>query len=1058
MKRFFFMSIIFLFPWHVHAADSVEVGLYKEHQTIIANGINFEGYHRRGGNEVLASKFTAMLNALNSQLLRVGTPLEEWEPSNDDNDPENFQWDGFRESSGVSNSFQRLQRLANDGYDLWLAIWDIADWNVKNPGNDSQRRIKDIDEFVESITAYVLRARDKYGAEPMYVSVNEPSIAAENGWGGYQIALTPEEQAEIILKAGQRFQELGLSTKWLIALHKVYPSELEQAQQIYEMPGVVEHIGGFDFHGYWWQDGHDDELAAWAAWTSSTGLPNFAGECDYDNQFWQRDSADKARWTHALETAKLLYKMYDVARAEGSLLWYGDAPTSNRPYRYANKHFYDFMNPGSIILQSNSSSSAIFSTAFKHKTDDKFAQILLNTSNSSRQVTLTGLPNKTLAWIESKDGSYYQTIETNLQPVDGVLTITLAAGSINTIHGKGGGTPTAKFSVDPQIGLPPLQVTFDASESFDPQGTAISEYNWDFGDGQTERTPNPVTTHTFSQSGTFSVTLEIVNAEGEKAFAGETVYASGKADIKSTSDAPMHPSFDGPSESIWAHAPINFISHYVGGEISDYTNYSAQFRLLYTENNIYIRVDVVDDIIAPIDEGERLVLCLDFGNDKTAEPDDNDLVIRTPLDVQYLRSGDVAVEARSEIRADGYTWEFRIYAARAGFPPLADKLIGLEIFATDFDSELDEWGRLSWNGSGDEINLNPGEWGLGQFILDKDNPPNQPPTINITAPSAQSIFNADETIRFAAEADDIDGEVSRVYFYVRTIKFPLLDENGSDGWSVDWRPEETGAFSVKALALDDDYEGTDSELARFFVYENGQPQVLLLVGDTEDLGNDAILQKLLQERNGLDVKIRSGNSATLSDADGVSLIFISESIGSRESEAMFKEAKIPIICCESYIYDDLGLTGGQARSDYGRERTTFIRLHNHSHPLAANMLSDSVAVIESLTSLTFGVPNENADVIATVGDTDMPGIFAYERGDQMVDCVAPAARIGLFAGNAAMGELTAAGSALVNAAVQWALKQPTSVKDEKNENAQPVEFVLKQIGRASCRERVCVGV
>jgi PKD repeat protein len=71
--------------------------------------------------------------------------------------------------------------------------------------------------------------------------------------------------------------------------------------------------------------------------------------------------------------------------------------------------------------------------------------------------------------------------------------------------------PTAAFTVttaSPTHGIP---TAFDASTSNDPDGSILS-YTWSFGDGTTENTTTPTTTHTYNSAGTFTVKLTVRDA------------------------------------------------------------------------------------------------------------------------------------------------------------------------------------------------------------------------------------------------------------------------------------------------------------------------------------------------------------------------------------------------------------------------------------------------------------------------------------------------------------------------------------------------------------------
>ncbi len=72
--------------------------------------------------------------------------------------------------------------------------------------------------------------------------------------------------------------------------------------------------------------------------------------------------------------------------------------------------------------------------------------------------------------------------------------------------------PTASFIV-PSTTPVNAQLDFNATQSGDPDG-AITNYQWQWGDGVTTSTPNAITSHTYSQTGTYTVSL-IVKDNGK---------------------------------------------------------------------------------------------------------------------------------------------------------------------------------------------------------------------------------------------------------------------------------------------------------------------------------------------------------------------------------------------------------------------------------------------------------------------------------------------------------------------------------------------------------------
>lgn len=75
--------------------------------------------------------------------------------------------------------------------------------------------------------------------------------------------------------------------------------------------------------------------------------------------------------------------------------------------------------------------------------------------------------------------------------------------------------PTALLTATPQQGVAPLQVAFDARGSSDPDGDAITQYRYNFGDGTPLLvTGDPTVNHTYAEPGEYRAILTVKDERG----------------------------------------------------------------------------------------------------------------------------------------------------------------------------------------------------------------------------------------------------------------------------------------------------------------------------------------------------------------------------------------------------------------------------------------------------------------------------------------------------------------------------------------------------------------
>jgi PKD repeat protein len=117
--------------------------------------------------------------------------------------------------------------------------------------------------------------------------------------------------------------------------------------------------------------------------------------------------------------------------------------------------------------------------------------------------------------VPGSQGSTFSDVCTSpLQ--DKIYYVWNAAGEIwcdmsGGIPGPPNDPPVANFTFSPTSGVYPLQVNFDASASYDPDGS-ISSYSWDFGDGKYDTGVN--VSHVYETWGTFTIKLLVRDNRG----------------------------------------------------------------------------------------------------------------------------------------------------------------------------------------------------------------------------------------------------------------------------------------------------------------------------------------------------------------------------------------------------------------------------------------------------------------------------------------------------------------------------------------------------------------
>lgn len=193
---------------------------------------------------------------------------------------------------------------------------------------------------------------------------------------------------------------------------------------------------------------------------------------------------------------------------------------------------------------------------------------------------------------------------------------------------------------------------------------------------------------------------------------------------------------------------------------------------------------------------------------------------------------------------------------------------------------------------------------------------------------------------------------------------------------------------------------------------------LLVVGSTSLSTGDTLIKNLLTN-DGFAVTVKSDTAVTAADANGWTVIVISESVTSANVNTKFRASTSGILVNESALFDDMNMTG-TAASQYGTFNDATINVERGSIGQNAGWLGLQTIAF-STTSLAFGVPSSFQLPTFQGWRTGFPSqamLFYYPKGMTMVGgFVAPGPRVGTCFTNAATGSLAHNGQRFLEEAI-----------------------------------------
>lgn len=390
-----------------------------------------------------ATLYDKACKELRTTQMRIRSSWYLLEERNDNGDPDVIDWEALRQVDRgiVHDEFLMLQELTKRDVKLLFAAWRFPYWMCGHPTNwnpgskDRPPLPKEMEaEFIESLTAYFLYAREEYGVTFEAISIsNEPNLPIYIGGldTGRLAALTlalKKRLAQHDYKASFYGPDItGMNAKWA---------------QRYLDGGGAGMSCSVAFHSY---NRNTDGLKAYRALGERFKLPVWVTE----QQHMPGSPPDRFEWSHAMRNALCLHDILVDCDATLSLYWCYVASSSRLLGMYIPekkewsptwsmlKHFHNEIPPGSVrvAVEPTRTPAGVRSVAFMLPAKNALALILINEGEQEQSVRLAvkGQAPKVLHVRKSDPKARYEDVTPSAGMATEPLTFRLPAQSITSV-------------------------------------------------------------------------------------------------------------------------------------------------------------------------------------------------------------------------------------------------------------------------------------------------------------------------------------------------------------------------------------------------------------------------------------------------------------------------------------------------------------------------------------------------------------------------------------------------------------------------------------------------